>query len=685
MRTPFVRAALAALSGLPCIALAQGDASASSASFASSVSYAPAAASPADADSALSTAPAAAAASPASGAARGAEAVSADAASAVASGASSASSARAASAAQLAPIVVTARRGPQRLADAIPQTTLFDARDIADSGATDLPGLLALAPGAQIVRNGGPGASASLFLRGAQPTQSLVLIDGVRVDSASLGQSQIAQLPLDQIERVEVVNGNVSSLYGSGAIGGVVQVFTKNGGNHPPRFDFSAGYGSYHTQTQSAGASGRLDPDGRTTFSVSLARLKTDGFSALDPARKPQANPNANGYLNESASASLRHTFSDKWNAGVTYFQANGRNSYDDAYGSPADLNDLYSRVQQLSAFANGALADGWTTRVSVSSGKDRNQSALNGAYTDHFNTDNRQYTWQNDFAIARGHKIQAGYERLDQSFESNKYSAPERHVNSGWLGYTGRIGDSRFQANVRRDQYSDFGGANSYYLGYGFDVTEHWTVSASYSSAFRAPSFNDLYYPNSGNLSIRPERSHSVEAAVQYASDDVGVVRVTAFQTRYTNLIDYRPGASGPYYVAQNVGRAKVQGVEGSWQGHVGGTDVRIAATLQNPVDETAGRDLNRRARRFASISANRSFGGWRVGGEWLASGARDDFGDRLGGYGIVNLSARYDITKSWYVSARIDNLFDKDYELAYAYNTPRRGAYVTLGWQQR
>ncbi|KVN11057.1 MULTISPECIES: TonB-dependent receptor [unclassified Burkholderia] len=639
MRTPLVRAALAALSGLPCIALAQGDASASAASAAAS--------------SASSAAPT--------------------------------RSTSSTSAEPLAPIIVTAQRGPQKLADAIPQTTLFDAQDIADSGATDLPGLLALAPGAQIVRNGGPGASASLFLRGAQPTQSLVLIDGARVDSASLGQSQISQLPLDQIDRVEVVNGNVSSLYGSGAIGGVVQVFTKNGGDHPPRFDFSAGYGSYHTQTQSAGASGRLDEDGKTTFSVSLARLKTDGFSALDPARKPQANPNANGYLNESASASLRHRFSDKWDAGVTYFQANGRNSYDDAYGSPTDLNDLYSRVQQLSAFANGKLADWWTTRVNVSSGKDRNQSALNGAYTDHFNTDDRQYTWQNDFAIARGHKIQAGYERLDQSFESNRYSAPERHVNSGWLGYTGRLGGSQFQANVRRDQYSDFGGANSYYLGYGLDVTERWKVSASYSSAFRAPSFNDLYYPNAGNRSIRPERSHSVEAAVQYASDAVGVVRVTAFQTRYTNLIDYRPGASGPYYVAQNVGRAKVQGVEGSWQGHVGRTDVRVAATLQNPIDETAGRDLNRRARRFAAISANRSFGGWRVGGEWLVSGARDDFGDHLGGYGVVNLSARYDITKSWYVSARLDNLFDKDYELAYAYNTPRRGAYVTLGWQQR
>ncbi|AOJ10984.1 TonB-dependent receptor domain-containing protein [Burkholderia mayonis] len=649
MRIPLARAALAALSGLPCVVLAQGDASLASS---------PSSPSSSSASSVLPASP-----------------------SASASSASSASS----FAAQLAPIVVTAQRGPQALADAIPQTTLFDAQDIADSGATDLPGLLALAPGAQIVRNGGPGASASLFLRGAQPTQSLVLIDGVRVDSASLGQAQISQLPLDQIERVEVVNGNVSSLYGSGAIGGVVQVFTRRGGNHPPRFDFSASYGSHHTQTQSAGVSGRLDQDGKTTFSVSLARFKTDGFSSLDPALKPRANPNANGYLNESASASLRHAFSDKWDAGVAYFQANGRNSFDDAFGLPTDLNDLYSRVQQVSAFANGQLTGWWTTRVNVSSGKDRSQSALNGAYTDHFDTDNRQYTWQNDFTIARGHKIQAGYERLDQSFGSNVFAAPERHVNSGWLGYTGRIGDSQFQANVRRDQYSDFGGANSYYLGYGLDVTERWKVSASYSSAFRAPSFNDLYYPNAGNPSIRPERSHSIEAAVQYASDAVGVVRVTAFQTRYTNLIDYRPAASGPYYVAQNVGRAKVQGVEGSWQGHAGKTDVRVAATLQNPIDETAGWDLNRRARRFASVSANRPFGGWRVGGEWFVSGPRDDYGNRLGGYGIVNLSARYDITKSWYVSARIDNLFDKDYELAYAYNTPRRGAYVTLGWQQR
>lgn len=584
----------------------------------------------------------------------------------------------------LAPVVVTADRAPQRLADAIPQTTLFDAQDIADTTQRDLPGLLQFAPGAQIVRNGGPGSTATLFMRGADASESLVLIDGVRVDSTSLGSAQIAQIPLDQIDHVEVVNGNVSALYGSGAIGGVVQIFTKNGGSYPPRFNFETEYGSYHTQRQQVGVSGALDAEGKTTFSVSLARAKDDGFSSINPALVPAVNPNANGYLNESVSASLRHTFNERWDAGVRFFQSNGNSSYDNAYGVPTDLNNLYTKVQQASVFANGKVTDWWTTHLVAATGNDRSQTELNGVYTDHFNSDNRQYTWQNDFMLAPQQKIQVGYEHLDQTLDSNQYSAPNRHVDSGFAGYTGRFGRSQFQANVRRDQYSDFGGANSYYLGYGFDITEHWKATASWSDAFRAPTFNDLYYPYYGNPTIRPERSHSVEAALQYASDAFGLMRLTAFQTRYSNLIQSAQVTPG-VYMAENVGHAKVQGLEASWSGHVGKTDVRAALTLQNPVDEDKDTDLNRRARRFASFTANRSIGSWRVGGEWLVSGARNDSGSNLGGYGIVNLSARYNITRSWYVAAQIQNLFDKDYELAYTYNTPRRSAYLTLGWQQQ
>ena len=584
----------------------------------------------------------------------------------------------------LSPIVVTAGRGPQALADTIPQTSLFDQQDLADTTATDLAGLLQLAPGAQISRTGGPGSTASLSLRGASSTQSLVLIDGVRVDSVSLGTAQIAQIPLDQIDHVEVVNGNVSALYGSGAIGGVVQVFTRDGGDHPPRFNFSVGYGSYHTQTQQVGVNGALDKDGNTTFSISLARSKDDGFSSINPAQAPGANPNANGYLNESISASLRHKFNDRWDAGVSYFQSNGNDSYDNAYGVPTDLNNLYSKVRQVSVFANGKLTDWWTTHFIVSEGDDRSVSSTNGVYNGRFDTDNRQYTWQNDFALAAQQKLQLGYEHLDQSLDSDTFAAPDRHVDSGFAGYTGRFGRNQIQANVRHDQYSDFAGANSYYLGYGFDITGNWKATASYSDSFRAPSFDDLYYPYSGNPLIQPERSHSIEAALQYASNALGVMRLSAFETRYSNLIDYSQVSPG-IYLAENVGHAKVQGLEGSWSGHVGKTDIRASLTLQNPVDLDNDVDLVRRARRFGSLTVNRSIDGWRVGGEWIVSGASTDSSGNLGGYGVLNLSARYNITKAWYVAAQIQNLLNKDYETAYSYNSPRRGAYVTVGWQQQ
>lgn len=583
----------------------------------------------------------------------------------------------------LAPVVVTATRAPAPLADAIAQTTLFDSQDIADTNSTDAIGLLAFAPGVQITRNGGPGASSGMFLRGASSAQSLVLIDGVRVESAGLGAAQLSQMMLAEIDHIEVVNGNVSALYGSGAIGGVVQIFTKEGGNHPPRFNFETEYGSYHTQRQQFGVNGALDQDGRTTFDVTVSREKTDGFSSIDPAIVPNANPNANGYLNESVAATLRHAFTDKWDGGVRFLQSNGINSFDDAYGVPTDLNESHDRVRSASVFANGKLTDRWTTHVTVAEGQDRANIEQNGVYTSKFDSENRQYLWQNDFLLGADHKLLFGYEHLDQTLDSDQFAAPARHVDSVFAGYVGRVGGNELQANVRHDQYSDFGRANSYYLGYGYYFDAHWKVTASYAESFRAPSFDDLYYPFSGNPSIQPERSHSIEAALQYASGRLGVLRLTAFQTRYSNLIDYVADGNG-FYVAQNVGRAKVQGIEGAWAGHVGATDVRASFTLQNPVDETNHEDLTRRARRFASFTAHRSIGDWRVGGEWIVSGARSDYDSTLAGYGVVNLSARYEITKSWYVDARIDNLFDKDYELAYSYNTPRRGAYLTLGWRQ-
>lgn len=586
------------------------------------------------------------------------------------------------------PVVVTAARTPQPLASTLPATTVFTRQDIDDSGALDLPSLLRLAPGAQVITNGGMGATASLQLRGGSAAQTLVLIDGMRVDSASLGYANLSQLTTGAIDHVEVVNGNVSALYGSGAIGGVVQIFTQDGGNHPPRFHFSTEYGSYRTQRQTVGVNGALDKDGATTFSLDFSRLKTGGFSninAQEAARSyslAKVNPNDNGFRDTTVSAEIRHRFTPDWDAGVRYFQTDGWNSYDNAYAA-SNTDEYYtiSQVRSLSAFVNGRIGERWRTHLTVGEGSDHTTNYLNDNSTDVYDTANRQVNWRNEFEVAANHQLLFGYERLDQRLDSNAYQTPERHVNAGYLGYNGRIGASSLQLNFRHDQYSDFGGANTFFAGYALDLSPHWKVLANYSSAFRAPTFNDLYYPNYGVPTIQPERSHSIEAALQYSTPDFGEARVSLFRTRYRNLISYDSAT----FLATNVGNARIQGVETAWRGRLAATDVRASFTVQSPINEDTDQELDRRARRFATLSAARNISGWRVGGDWTINGQRPDGSQTLGGFSLFNVFARYNITPSWYIAARVQNVFDKNYELAYSYNTPGRAAYITLGWQQR
>lgn len=646
MRTPIAAAVLLAFAGWHLTAYAQITGNSSAADNTS----APAAAAPVAA-SAASTRPATAVATPA---------------------------------VPLDTVEVTASRMRQVLADALPQTTVFDRQAIQDCGASDLASLLSMAPGVQISTSGSFGSTSGLFMRGADSTQSLILIDGVRVDSTSLGMAQLAQLQLDQIDRVEVVNGNVSALYGSGAIGGVVQIFTKKGGDHTPYFNFETELGSYGTQRQRASAGGALDADGKTTFDVTVSRFKTDGFSSINPVEAPGANPNKNGFQNTSVDLALKHQFNSDWDAGVGFYESSGRDSFDNAYGLPTDINDEENRVRTLSAFVDGKLTDRWTTHLKVAEGDDQTTAYLNQVENGRFNSTNRQFTWQNDFALTAEQKLMIGYEHLDQSLDSDQYSVSPQHVNSAFAGYEGKFGANQFQLNVRHDQYSNWGGANSYYAGYGYNFTPQWKYIASYSDSFRAPTFNDLYYPNYGNPALLPERSHSVESAIQYDAKELGLIRLTAFQTRYTNLIQSAE-VNGGNYIAQNVGHAKVQGLESSWVGEIGLTDVRASFTIQNPVNLDTDTDLVRRARRFFSVSANRSIADWRIGGQWLVSGVRNDSGTDLGGYGVLNLTARYNITKSWYVSGSFDNVFNKHYELVNTYNTPGRGAYITLGWSPK
>ena len=583
---------------------------------------------------------------------------------------------------ELNPTVVTASRSEQPLSDALPHTTVISRADIERSQAPDAVTLLRREAGIEITQNGGPGTSASLFMRGASSSQTLVLIDGVRVSSATLGTTQIDQLMVDQIDHIEIVRGNVSALYGSDAIGGVVQIFTRSGKGHAPLANAEIEYGARNTKRAQAGINGSLGERGDTSFAVSVSEFKTNGFSAINPLQATNANPNDNPYTNKSVSAQLSHRFSADWQAGLTYFQTWGDVSYDSGFGSPTDINIAHNQVRSMSAYVDGKVTQDWKTRVTLSQGDDKNLNFLNGAQNGRFNTRNQQASWQNDWVFMPDQLLKVGLEHSQTTIDSDAYDAPTRNVDSGYIGYEGKFGPHQLQLNLRRDRYSDFGGANSYYAGYGFAFNPQWKAVASVSNAFRAPSFNELYYPFFGNPNLQPEKARSVEGGVEY-SGAIGLVRMTVFETGYSNLITAVCDASFNC-AAANVNRARVNGVETSYRGSIYGVDLRASFTMQNPQDLSANQMLSRRARHFGSVSAYKTFGPFSAGVEWNAAGDRRDSIRTLGGYGLLNLVGRYQITPDWALSARVENVTNKNYQTVYSYNTASRGVFFTLSWQQ-
>ncbi len=582
--------------------------------------------------------------------------------------------------------VVTASRTEQKLADTLASTSVITRAQIEASQAQDLPTLLRGQAGVEIVQNGGFGTSASIFMRGAASNSSLVLIDGVPVNSATSGTTNIAQIPVSQIDHIEIVRGNVSALYGSQAVGGVIQIFTRKGDGGPPRAYAEIGYGTNNTTQANAGIAGSFD-EGKTRFSLDVSRFHTNGISAQDPRFFPKVNPNRNGDDNTSVSASLSRKLGDTWEVGARLFQSDGSTSYDNAYGKPTDLNDTDARVRQISAYAKGNITDKWNTRFTVTQGDDYSYNYLNGNGNGNFHTSTNQIDWANEYAFMPDHKLIAGYTRQEQTVESSSvYNRNNRHLDSFYVGYEGVIAQKHeVQATVRRDIYSDFGGANSYWVGYGYRLTNQWKLMANASDGFRAPTFNELFYPGYGDPNLQPERSISKELAVQFYDEHFGLAKLALFRTSYTNLIQSLPVYP---FTAANVANARVEGLELTYQGKIQwtGTDVHASFTRQNPTDLDANKVLARRAKQYASIGLSQKFlGKYTVGGDVFYSGERyDTGGQHLGAYTLVNLQARYDIDKSWYVSAHLDNVFNKNYQTVYGYNTLGRAIYVSLGWKQ-
>jgi vitamin B12 transporter len=585
-------------------------------------------------------------------------------------------------------VVITATRIPQPLSKTIADTTVLNDQEIRDSGAPDVQTLLRSQAGMEVAQSGGIGSQSSSYMRGTNFDQVLVLIDGVRVNSATAGSTALEHIMLENVERIEVVRGNVSSLYGSEAIGGVIQIFTRHG-RGAPAVNASAGGSTHGTQRLSAGFSGEVYS---TSFSVNASKLKTDGVSAINPQIVTNANPNNNGYDNNSISAQVKQAFNADHQVTATWFSTRSDTSFDNAFGSPTDVYNTQDYIDKVSLASDDQINETWHSQLRIAQGKDDSQTY--GSSTYRYKTQSNQYAWQNNLKLAERQKLSFAIENLGQTVSSDtQFSQTVRNVNSFLGGYAGEYGAQQVQLNLRQDNYSDFGKANTGLLGYGYVFVESWRATASISTAFKAPTFNDMYYPfqdfgsgytYAGNPNLKPERSQNQEIGLHYGS---GGQRVDAVYF-YNRIQDLISGNRLPAATMVNINQAEISGQELSYNGNFGAKHLKANLTLQNPRDTLTGQVLLRRSKQFASIGASHDLGDWLMGAELRYSGERQDTNPltstsvTLPGYTLLNLTARYSANPHLSISARVDNLFNVDYSEVYGYNTLGRTLFVSANY---
>jgi vitamin B12 transporter len=575
-----------------------------------------------------------------------------------------------------AAVVVTATRVPTRVNEQLADVTVIERAEIEATGATTLPQLLAQQPGLQIVSNGGIGKSTSLFTRGTNAGHTLLLVDGVPLGSATLGQPSLHNLPLAQIERIEILRGPASSLYGSDAIGGVIQIFTKKGAG-PLALEAFAGAGSYGTSELSAGVSGS---NGIVSYSLAASRFDTDGWDATTPTKIAKTNRDRDGYRNTSWRGRLAVTPSAGQEFGATFLMADSRNHYDGGVATVNAYNDDETRVWSL--HAKNRLTSLWTSTLRYGESQDRSEN-FSPSRSLHATTQ-KQWTWQNDIKLPVGTLLLAVEDLRQEVDSTTAYTVKARSVRSLIYGWQGRVGRHSWQASQRHDDNSQFGGKTTGSLAYGYALTPQLTARAAYGTAFKAPSFNQLYWPNTGfgggNPNLRPEQAKNREIGLDWFGPTGARLSWTHFDNRIQNLITGWPPV--------NINRARITGDSFTGGHRWGAWQAQIGLDLMKPIDTATGNRLPRRASEQAKLRIAYEPGAWSAGAELLAVGQRYDTATQtraMGRYELVNLFGHYRIDRDLRLEARLDNLLDQDYETAWGYRNPGRSLFVGLRYQPK
>ena len=580
----------------------------------------------------------------------------------------------------LSPVVVTATRTDAVLSEVLSDITLIDRQDIENSGVTSLSDVLARVPGVSISQTGGPASTTGVFIRGAESRFTAVFVDGIRVDTQSTGGAPWEAIPLAQVDHIEVLRGPAAAIYGSDAVAGVVQIFTRQGqvGFFPA---LRVGVGSYKTtevNTSLRGGEGRVD------YALGLAQENSAGFNA----QPSSTNPDKDGFRNRSFSARLGLKLDARQKIDLSVLDNVVKAGYD-AYGSVPPTQDIAKQHLQTWGVNWSALwSDVWKTRIGVTQGSARYDSSPSLYST---RTQVNTFLLHNELKWFSG-VISADVERREDQLQNDGTATPntQRSQNAVAVGYLSQLGAHAFQVNARRDADSLFGAKSTAALIYGWALTPQWRATASTATAFRAPTLYQLY-SDYGVPSLKPETSNNQELGLRWLSgpDRASVV---VYQNDIHNLINYVGGAGacvngvGPYAGCYgNTGHAKMTGTTWSAGTLLGLVKLSGSLDLMNPKNQDTGKYLARRAREQSTLALQVPWSGWALGSEVQYVGVRYDNEAntvRLAPYSLINLTAGKAISPEWRFLARANNVTNRPYQLANGYATPGMNVYVGVSW---
>ncbi|SEG51386.1 TonB-dependent receptor domain-containing protein [Vibrio hangzhouensis] len=577
-------------------------------------------------------------------------------------------------------MVVTANRVEQQLKEVLAPIEVVDREEIEAIQAKSIAEVLRRLPGIQMANQGGVGQNTELYIRGRSSKNTLVLVNGVRIGSATTGSANLSAIPLDGVQRIEVIRGARAAVYGSDAVSGVVNIITTNPNGSASKV--KAGFGSFGSYN--VGGTLSLGDAKKGWLNLTATHQSSNGYNVQPTSTNP-IDADDDGYSSQYLVLDTGKKLNPNWLLKANGYYQKHYVEYDNPWtGVDKTDSDLYSL-----SVATEYSRENFDSSLALTTNQDKAKSYGQGAAEGTISTNRVAVNWNNNFRVSDALSVLGGVDWYKDNVDNttNAMTQDSRDNGAVFVGAIYNRGIVSLEGNVRYDDNSAYGNYTTYQLGGGVDITEQLKFVALHGTAFKAPTFNELYWPKQcgpwgcyeGNPDLVPEESDTSEIAVEGAFD-FAAIRLAAYRSNVDKMI----ASNGSTNV--NINKAKIEGIEVATQFDTGVIEHQVSYDYLDAKDEATGKDLVRRARHSGKWNAAYAINSWRFDLSYLYQGKRyDDAANTkvLDPYSLVDIAGTYYFDNGVTLGAKVGNLFNEEYETVSGYKTPERNYYVNASYE--